>query len=156
MLNKQVLRVGKTLGYMRNKQVLRIEKPLGYMLNKQVLRVKKSTNHALKTQVYELNTAFLLTTFTPSTTQTAPKPLPLNRKHVSRQAHPLLRRGLGRLPLRTCSPFSIPPYPLTSPPSEGLGEAPSLWFLGSLLWCVLFVFCQLLSFFLSHLRPFAF
>ena len=97
MLNKQVLRVGKTLGYMRNKQVLRIEKPLGYMLNKQVLRVKKSTNHALKTQVYELNTAFLLTTFTPSTTQTAPKPLPLNRKHVSRQAHPLLRRGLGRL-----------------------------------------------------------
>ena len=92
MLNKQVLRVGKTLGYMRNKQVLRIEKPLGYMLNKQVLRVKKSTNHALKTQVYELNTAFLLTTFTPSTTQTAPKPLPLNRKHVSRQAHPLLRR----------------------------------------------------------------
>ena len=95
MLNKQVLRVGKTLGYMRNKQVLRIEKPLGYMLNKQVLRVKKSTNHALKTQVYELNTAFLLTTFTPSTTQTAPKPLPLNRKHVSRQAHPLPLEGLG-------------------------------------------------------------
>ena len=80
---------------MRNKQVLRIEKPLGYMLNKQVLRVKKSTNHALKTQVYELNTAFLLTTFTPSTTQTVLKPLPLIRKHVSRQAHPLPLEGLG-------------------------------------------------------------
>ena len=79
------------------------------MLNKQVLRVEKSTNHALKTQVYELksrqtmhyrtqvyelNTAFLLTTSVPSTTQTAPKPLPLIRKHVSRQAHPLLRRAV--------------------------------------------------------------
>ena len=112
MLNKQVLRVGKTLGYMRNKQVLRIEKPLGYMLNKQVLRVKKSTNHALKTQVYELNTAFLLTTFTPSTTQTATKPLPLNRKHVSRQAHPLLRRAVVNRLLS-------PPFPLTSPPFGG-------------------------------------
>ena len=33
---------------MLNKQVLRIEKPLGYMLNEQVLRVKKPTNQALK------------------------------------------------------------------------------------------------------------
>ena len=61
------------------------------MLNKQVLRVEKPTNQALKTQVYELNTPFLLTTSVPSTPQTALKPLPLNRKHVSRQAHPLLR-----------------------------------------------------------------
>ena len=80
---------------MLNKQVLRIEKPLGYMLNEQVLRVKKTTNQALKTQVHELNTPFFLTTSVPSTTQTAPKPLPLIRKHVSRQAHPLPLEGLG-------------------------------------------------------------
>ena len=79
---------------MLNKQVLRIEKPLGYMLNEQVLRVKKTTNQALKTQVHELNTPFFLTTSVPSTTQTTPKPLPLIRKHVSRQAHPLLRRAV--------------------------------------------------------------
>ena len=111
MLNKQVLRVGKTLGYMRNKQVLRIEKPLGYMLNKQVLRVKKSTNHALKTQVYELNTAFLLTTSAPSATQTVLKPLPLIRKHVSRQAHPLPLEGLGEASLHGLVSH---PYPTVS------------------------------------------
>ena len=146
---------------MLNEQVLRIEKPLGYMLNKQVLRVKKPTNHALKTQVYELksrqtmhyrtqvyelNTAFLLTTSVPSTTQTAPKPLPLIRKHVSRQAHPLPWTGLGRPPLRTCSPPSLPPFPLTSPPSEGLGEAPSLWF-----WARFFGVCFL--FFVNFFPP---
>ena len=137
---------------MLNKQVLRIEKPLGYMLNEQVLRVKKTTNQALKTQVHELNTPFFLTTSVPSTTQTAPKPLPLIRKHVSRQAHPLLWRGLGRLPLRTCSPFSIPLFPLTSPPSEGLGEAPSLWF-----WARFFGVCFLffVNFFPSYFSIYA-
>ena len=95
MLNKQVLRIEKPLGCMLNKQVLRVKKPLGYMLINQVLRVKKPTNHALKTQVYELKKPFLLTTFTPSTTQTVLKPLPLIRKHVSRQAHPLPLEGLG-------------------------------------------------------------
>ena len=130
------------------------------MLNKQVLRVEKSTNHALKTQVYELksrqtmhyrtqvyelNTAFLLTTSVPSTTQTAPKPLPLIRKHVSRQAHPLPWTGLGRPPLRTCSPPSLPPFPLTSPPPEGLGEAVSLW-------CLFFVF---VNFFPPHFPIYA-
>ena len=130
------------------------------MLNNQVLRVEKSTNHALKTQVYELksrqtmhyrtqvyelNTAFLLTTSVPSTTQTAPKPLPLIRKHVSRQAHPLPWTGLGRPPLRTCSPPSLPPFPLTSPPPEGLGEAVSLW-------CLFFVF---VNFFPSYFSIYA-
>ena len=122
------------------------------MLNKQVLRVKKPANQAFRTQVYELNTPFLLTTSVPSTTQTALKPLPLNRKHVSRQAHPLLWRGLGRLPLRTCSPFSIPLFPLTSPPSEGLGEAPSLWF-----WARFFGVCFLffVNFFPSYFSIYA-
>ena len=101
---------------MLNKQVLRIEKPLGYMLNEQVLRVKKTTNQALKTQVHELNTPFFLTTSVPSTTQTAPKPLPLIRKHVSRQAHPLLRRAVVN---RLLSPRFLS-HPLLS---EGLGEA---------------------------------
>ena len=64
------------------------------MLNKQVLRVGNRQTMHYRTHFYELNTAFLLTTFTPSTTQTATKPLPLNRKHVSRQAHPLLRRAV--------------------------------------------------------------
>ena len=130
------------------------------MLNKQVLRVKKQTNQAFRTQVYELksrqtmhyrtqvyelNTAFLLTTSVPSTTQTAPKPLPLIRKHVSRQAHPLPWTGLGRPPLRTCSPPSLPPFPLTSPPPEGLGEAVSLW-------CLFFVF---VNFFPSYFSIYA-
>ena len=171
MLNKQVLRVGKTDKPCIQNTSLRVEKPTNQAFRTQVYELKnQQTRHYrtqvyelknwqtrhYRTQVYELNTPFLLTTSVPSTTQTALKPLPLNRKHVSRQAHPLLWRGLGRLPLRTCSPFSIPLFPLTSPPLEGLGEAPSLWFLGSLLWCVLFVFCQFLSFSLSHLRPFAF
>ena len=134
---------------MLNKQVLRVEKPTNRALKTQVYELEKPTNQALKTQVYELNTAFLLTTSVPSTIQTALKPLPLNRKHVSRQVHPLLRRGLGRPPLRTCSPFSIPLFPLTSPPSEGLGEAVSLW-------CLFFVLCQFLSFLLFNLHPFAF
>ena len=95
MLNKQVLRIEKPLGYMLNEQVLRVKKPTNQALKNASLRVEKPTNQALKTQVHELNTAFLLTTFTPSTTQTAPKPLPLNRKHVSRQAHPLPLEGLG-------------------------------------------------------------
>ena len=101
---------------MLNKQVLRVKKPLGYMLINQVLRVKKPTNRALKTQVYELNTPFSLTISVPSTTQTAPKPLPLIRKHVSRQAHPLLRRAVVN---RLLSPRFLS-HPLLS---EGLGEA---------------------------------
>ena len=119
---------------MLNKQVLRVEKPLGYMLNEQVLRVKKTTNQALKTQVHELNTPFFLTTSVPSTTQTATKPLPLIRKHVSRQAHPLLRRAVVN---RLLSPRFLS-HPLLS---EGLGEA---------------FICQFLSFLLFNLRPFAF
>ncbi len=86
------------------------------MLNKQVLRVGKPTNRALKTQVYELNIPFSLTISVPSTTQTAPKPLPLIRKHVSRQAHPLLRRAVVN---RLLSPRFLS-HPLLS---EGLGEA---------------------------------
>ena len=128
------LRIEKPLGCMLNEQVLRVGKPLGSMLNEQVLRVKKPTNQALKTQVHELNTPFFLTTSVPSTTQTAPKPLPLIRKHVSRQAHPLLRRAVVNRLLS-------PPFPLTSPPFGGAWGG---------------FFCQFLSFFLSHLRPFAF
>ena len=101
---------------MLNKQVLRVGKTIGYMLINQVLRVKKPTNRALKTQVYELNTPFPLTTSVPSTTQTTPKPLPLIRKHVSRQAHPLLRRAVVN---RLLSPRFLS-HPLLS---EGLGEA---------------------------------
>ena len=164
MLNKQVLRIEKPLGYMLNEQVLRVKKPTNQALKNTSLRVGKPTNQALKTQVhelknrqtrhyrtqvyelknrqtrhyrtqvYELNTAFLLTTFTPSTTQTATKPLPLIRKHVSRQAHPLLRRAVVN---RLLSPRFLS-HPLLS---EGLGEA---------------FICQFLSFSLSHLRPFAF
>ena len=149
MLNKQVLRIEKPLGYMLNEQVLRVKKPTNHALKNASSRVEKPTNQALKTQVhelknrqtrhyrtqvYELNTAFLLTTFTPSTTQTATKPLPLIRKHVSRQAHPLLRRAVVN---RLLSPRFLS-HPLLS---EGLGEA---------------FICQFLSFSLSHLRPFAF
>ena len=94
MLNKQVLRIEKPLGYMLNEQVLRVKKPTNQALKNASLRVEKPTNQALKTQVHELNTPFFLTTSVPSTTQTAPKPLPLIRKHVSRQAHPLLRRAV--------------------------------------------------------------
>ena len=50
---------------MLNKQVLRVKKPLGYMLINQVLRVKKPTNHALKTQVYELKNCISLNYFCP-------------------------------------------------------------------------------------------
>ena len=149
MLNKQVLRIEKPLGYMLNEQVLRVKKPTNHALKNASSRVEKPTNQALKTQVhelknrqtrhyrtqvYELNTAFLLTTFTPSTTQTATKPLPLIRKHVSRQAHPLLRRAVVN---RLLSPRFLS-HPLLS---EGLGEA---------------FFCQFLSSSLSHLRPFTF
>ena len=164
MLNKQVLRIEKPLGCMLNEQVLRVKKPTNHALKNASSRVEKPTNQALKTQVhelknrqtrhyrtqvyelknrqtrhyrtqvYELNTAFLLTTFTPSTTQTATKPLPLIRKHVSRQAHPLLRRAVVN---RLLSPRFLS-HPLLS---EGLGEA---------------FFCQFLSSSLSHLRPFAF
>ena len=146
MLNKQVLRIEKPLGYMLNEQVLRVKKPTNHALKNASSRVEKPTNQALKTQVhelknrqtrhyrtqvyelknrqtrhyrtqvYELNTAFLLTTFTPSTTQTATKPLPLIRKHVSRQAHPLLRRAVVN---RLLSPRFLS-HPLLS---EGLGEA---------------------------------
>ena len=156
MLNKQVLRVEKPTNQTLQNLSLRVEKPTNQAFRTQVLRVKKQTNQAFRTQVYELNTPFLLTTSVPSTTQTALNPLPLNRKHVSRQAHPLPWRDLGGFLSGLAHPFSIPLFPLTSPPSEGLGEASSLWFLGSLLWCVLFVFCQFLSFLLFNLRPFAF
>ena len=130
---------------MLNKQVLRVKKPTNQALQNTSLRVEKPTNQAFRTQVYELNTPFLLTTSVPSTTQTAPKPLPLIRKHVSRQAHPLPWTGLGRPPLRTCSPPSLPPFPLTSPPPEGLGEAVSLW-------CLFFVF---VNFFPSYFSIYA-
>ena len=89
MLNKQVLRIEKPLGYMLNEQVLRVKKPTNQALKNASLRVEKPTNQALKTQVHELNTPFFLTTSAPSATQTVLKPLPLIRKHVSRQAHPL-------------------------------------------------------------------
>ena len=112
MLNKQVLRIEKPLGYMLNEQVLRVKKPTNQALKNASLRVEKPTNQALKTQVHELNTPFFLTTSVPSTTQTAPKPLPLIRKHVSRQAHPLLRRAVVNRLLS-------PPFPLTSPPFGG-------------------------------------
>ena len=102
MLNKQVLRIEKPLGYMLNKQVLRVGKPTNHALKNTSLRVEKPTNQALKTQVHELNTPFFLTTSVPSTTQTAPKPLPLIRKHVSRQAHPLLRRAVVNRLLSHC------------------------------------------------------
>ena len=102
------LRVGKPLGCMLNKQVLRVKKPTNQALQNTSLRIENRQTRHYRTQVYELNTPFLLTTSVPSTTQTALKPLPLNRKHVSRQAHPLLWRGLGRLPLRTCSPLLYP------------------------------------------------
>ena len=116
MLNKQVLRIEKPLGYMLNEQVLRVKKPTNQALKNASLRVEKPTNQALKTQVHELNTPFFLTTSVPSTTQTAPKPLPLIRKHVSRQAHPLLRRAVVN---RLLSPRFLS-HPLLS---EGLGEA---------------------------------
>ena len=127
MRNKQVLRIEKPLGYMLNKQVLRIEKPLGYMLNKQVLRVKKPTNQALKTQVHELNTPFLLTTFTPSTTQTV-----LNHDQNTYPARhiPSPWRGLGRLLL--------------------------FGFWARFFGVRFVVLCQILSLLFSHLRPFAF
>ena len=102
MLNKQVLRIEKPLGYMLNEQVLRVKKPTNQALKNASLRVEKPTNQALKTQVHELNTPFFLTTSVPSTTQTAPKPLPLIRKHVSRQAHPLLRRAVVNRLLSHC------------------------------------------------------
>ena len=74
----------------------------------------------------------------PFTTLTPPIILTFHRKHVPRQAHPLLRRGLGRQRFRLGETVyrglvstHIPPFPLTSPPSEGLGEAPSFQYLGS-------------------------
>ena len=70
--------------------------------------------------------------------------LPNLQYSVSRQAHPFLGRawrgttfGLSEAVFETCSASHIPPFPLTSPPPEGLGEAPSFWFLRCLLWCVL-------------------
>ena len=68
---------------------------------------------------------------------------------VSRQVHPLPLEGLGEAPPQGLASHHIPLLPLTSPPSEGLGEAASL-FLVPLL------FCQFLSFLLFNLRPFAF
>ena len=164
MLNEQVLRVKKPTNHALKNASSRVEKPTNQALKTQVHELKnrqtrhyrtqvyelknrqtrhyrtqvyelknRQTRH-YRTQVYELNTAFLLTTFTPSTTQTATKPLPLIRKHVSRQAHPLLRRAVVN---RLLSPRFLS-HPLLS---EGLGEA---------------FICQFLSFSLSHLRPFAF
>ena len=140
---------------MLNKQVLRVGKPTNHALKNTSLRIEKLTNHTLQNTYLRVEHPISPNDFCPFNNPNSSKTFTLNRKHVSRQAHPLLWRGLGRLPLRTCSATHIPPFPLTSPPSEGLGEAPSLWFLGSLLWCVLFVFCQFLSFLLFNLRPFA-
>ena len=120
---------------MLNKQVLRVKKPTNQALQNTSLRVEKPTNQAFRTQVYELNTPFLLTTSVPSTTQTALKPLPLNRKHVSRQAHPLLRRGLGRLPLWTCSSLLYPTVSSHIPSFGGAWGGSFFLVFGALLWC---------------------
>ena len=80
--------------------------------------------------------------------------LPNTQHSVSRQAHPLPWRDLGRSPLRTCSASHIPPFPLTSPPPEGLGEAPSLWVLGCLFCVFSVLLCQFLSLPFFNLRPF--
>ena len=95
MLNKQVLRIEKPLGYMLNEQVLRVKKPTNHALKNPSSRVEKPTNQALKNTSLRIEYPIFLTTSVPSTTQTAPKPLPLIRKHVSRQAHPLPLEGLG-------------------------------------------------------------
>ena len=58
-----------------------------------------------------------------------------NPQHsVSRQVHPLPLEGLGEAPPQGLASHHIPLFPLTSPPSEGLGEAASL-FLVPLLFC---------------------
>ena len=133
---------------MLNKQVLRVKKPTNQALKTQVYELKNRQTRHYRTQVYELNTTFLLTTSVPSTTQTALKPLPLNRKHVSRQAHPLPWRDLGRLPLWTCSSLL---YPTVSShiPSFRRG-------LGRLLFVKFFPFCfPIYALLPSKRRPFA-
>ena len=48
MLNKQVLRVGKTIGQHAKQQVLLVKKPTNHALQNTSLRVEKPTNHALQ------------------------------------------------------------------------------------------------------------
>ena len=84
---------------MLNKQVLRIEKPLGYMLNKQVLRVKKPTNQALQNTSLRVEYPISPNDF-----------CPFNNSNSSKTFTP---QQETRIP------------PGTSPPPEGLGEAPS-------------------------------
>ena len=73
-----------------------------------------------------------------------------NTQHsVSRQVHPLPLEGLGEAPPQGLASHHIPLLPLTSPPSEGLGEAASFG-------CVLRYFCKFLSLSFFNLRPFAF
>ena len=52
--------------------------------------------------------------------------IPNTQHSVSRQAHPLPLEGLGEAVTRGLVSHHIPPYPLTSPPPEGLGEAATL------------------------------
>ena len=81
--------------------------------------------------------------------------IPNTQHSVSRQAHPLPLEGLGEAVTRGLVSHHIPPYPLTSPPSEGLGEAPSLWFWAAFFGACFVFICQFLSFLLFNLRPFA-
>ena len=86
-------------------------KPIPWLLNFIILRIKHWTMSFNSSSFY----------------------LPNTQHSVSRQAHPLPLEGLGEAVTRGLVSHHIPPFPLTSPPPEGLGEA-------VFLWCLLFVF----------------
>ena len=79
-------------------------KPIPWLLNFIILRIKHWTMSFNSSSFY----------------------LPNTQHSVSRQAHPLPLEGLGEAVTRGLVSHHIPPYPLTSPPSEGLGEAATL------------------------------